>query len=205
MWSQLNRYDIPDDNPNYSDARRRILGRLGDYAALIVAPLNMRPTAATLLAENAERIEVRVSTAGSHIVLAITPDGEMAAEAFFLRTLADKHLPLPRLIAHDLACTLVPFTYAIEGYIGGIPLDRLEEGPLVRIAARQVGRTLRRVHQTSAPGFGRPNISGRWPLLSWDAALGAWLAQRETLERAQEALGGDLLCGAARGRSTTPR
>jgi aminoglycoside phosphotransferase (APT) family kinase protein len=193
MWSQLNHHNIPDDDPAYSDARRRILGRLGDYAALIITPLNLRPIAATLLAEDAERIEVRVSTAGSHIVLAITPDGDMAAEVFFLRALADKHLPLPRLIAHDLACTLVPFTYAIEGYIGGIPLDRLEDGPLVRIAARQVGRTLRRVHQAAAPGFGRPAISGRWPFRSWDAALGAWLAQRETLERAQEVLGDDLL------------
>src|SRR5262245_51796772 len=138
MWSQLNRLDISPDDPTYSDARRRILGRLGDYAALIVAPLNMRPTAAALLADDAERIEVRVSTPGSHIVLAIAPDDDMAAEAFFLRALADKHLPLPRLIAHDLACTLVPFTYVIKGYVGGLPLDRLEDGPLVRVAARQI-------------------------------------------------------------------
>jgi len=193
MWSQLNRSDIPADDPAYSDARRRLLGRLGDYAALIVAPLNLRPIAAVLLAEDAERIEVRVSTPGSHIVLVIAPDDDMAAEAFFLRALADKHLPLPRLIAHDLACTLVPFTYVIEGYVGGIPLDRLEDGPLVRIAARQVGRTLRRMHQVAAPGCGRPATSGRWPLHGWDAVLGAWLARRETLVRAHEVLGGELL------------
>ena len=160
MWSQLNRSDIPADDPAYSDARRRLLSRLGDYAALIVAPLNLRPTAAALLAEDAERIEVRISTPGSHVVLAIAPDDDMAAEAFFLRALADKHLPLPRLIAHDLACALVPFTYVIEGYVGGSPLDRLEDGPLVRIAARQIGRTLRRMHQVAAPGFGRPATSG---------------------------------------------
>jgi hypothetical protein len=193
MWSQLNRYDIPADDPSYSDARRRILGRLGDYAALIVAPLNLRPTAAALLVEDAERIDVRVSTPGAHVVLVITPDDDLAAEVFFLRALADKHLPLPRLIAHDLACTLVPFTYAIESYIGGIPLDRLEDGPLVRIAARQVGRSLRRIHRVAAPGFGRPATSGRWPVHGWDAALSAWLARRETLVRAQEALGGELL------------
>src|SRR5262245_32211937 len=131
MWSQLNRH-VPADDPTCSDARRRILARLGEYTALIVAPLNMRPTAATLLAADDTRIDVRVSTPSAHIVLAIAPDGDLAAEVFFLRMLASKFLPIPRLIAHDLACTLVPFTYAIESYAGGAPLDRLDDGQIGR-------------------------------------------------------------------------
>src|SRR5262245_25621913 len=131
MWSLLNR-EVPADDPHCSDARRRIQARLGEYAALIVAPLNLRPTAAMLLAASDERIEVRVSTPGAHIVLAIAPDGDMAAEVFFLRMLADKFLPVPRLIAHDLACTLAPFTYTIESYAGGMPLDRLDDGQIGR-------------------------------------------------------------------------
>ena len=192
MWSQLNRH-VPADDPACSDARRRILARLGEYTALIVAPLNMRPSAATLLAADDERIEVRVSTPGAHIVLAIAPDGDLAAEVFFLRMLAGKFLPVPRLIAHDLACTLAPFTYAIESYAGGTPLDQLGDGPLVRVAARQIGRTLRRAHQIAAPGFGRPTTSGRWPARSWREALAAWLAQRELAERAAEVLGADTM------------
>ncbi len=193
MWDHLNRHDIPADDPAYSDARRRILGRLGEYAALIVAPLNLRPTGATLLAEDDERIEVRISSPGSHIVLAIAPDGDLAAEVFFLRALAGKQLPAPRLIAYDLACTLVPFTYALEGYTGGAPLDRLPDGPLMRVAARQVGRTLRRTHQIAAPGFGRPTTTGRWTTRTWSEALAGWLARRETSARAADALGGDTL------------
>jgi hypothetical protein len=192
MWSLLNR-EVPADDPTCSDARRRVHARLGEYAALIVAPLNLRPTAATLLAADDERIEVRVSTPGAHIVLVIAPDGDLAAEIFYLRMLAEKFLPVPRLIAHDLTCTLVPFTYAIESYAGGAPLDRLDNGPLMRVAARQVGRTLRRAHQIAAPGFGRPTTTGRWPARGWRETLAAWLAQRETPARAAEVLGAGAL------------
>ena len=188
MWSALN-CEVPADDLTCSDARRRIQARLGEYAALIVAPLNLRPTAATLLAADDERIEVRVSTPGANIVLVIAPDGDLAPEIFFLRMLAEKFLPVPRLIAHDLACTLVPFTYAIESYAGGAMLDRLDNGPLMRVAARQIGRTLRRAHQIAAPGFGRPTTSGRWPARGWRETLATWLAQRETPARAAEVLG----------------
>src|SRR5262249_38936996 len=129
MWCLLNR-DVPADDPACSEARRRVLARLDEYAALIIAPLNLRPTAATLLSADDERVEVRISTPGAHVLLVIAPEGDLAAEVFFLRMLAGKFLPVPRLIAHDLACTLVPFTYAIESYAGGAPLDRLDDGPL---------------------------------------------------------------------------
>jgi len=193
MWSHLSRPDIAPDDPAYSDARRRLLGRLGEYAALIVAPLNMRPTGVALLRDDDARIEVRISTPGAHVVLAIAPEGDLAAEVFFLRMLAGKRLPVPHLIAHDLASTLVPFTYVLHSYAGGAPLDQLEDGPLMRVAARQLGRTLRRAHQLAAPGFGRPTTTGRWPTRSWRAALEGWLARRETLARAKEVLGADSL------------
>jgi Phosphotransferase enzyme family len=200
MWSQLNR-DVPADDSHCSDAQRRVLARLGDYAALIVARLNLRPTAVALLAADDARIEVRVSTPGAHITLVIAPDpnarleegGDLAAEVFFLRMLAGKLLPVPHLIAHDLSCALVPFTYALESYRGGAPLDRLDDSPLMRVAARQVGRTLRRAHQIAAPGFGRPTTTGRWPARGWSEVLTAWLAQRETFARAAEVLGPEAL------------
>jgi aminoglycoside phosphotransferase (APT) family kinase protein len=189
MWSSLSRPDIDAEDPACSDARRRILGRLGAYAELIVRPLNLRPTAATLIYEDDQRIEVRVSTPRSHVVLAIAPDGDLAAEIAWLRALAHANLPLPRLIASDLSCTVVPFTYAIESYVGGWPLDRLPADARMRVAARQVGRTLRRAHQVPAAGFGRPTTTGRWPTRSWHDALYGWLGRRETLASAEEVLG----------------
>jgi hypothetical protein len=191
MWSSLSRIDIDPDDPTYSDARRRVLGRLGEYAELIVRPLNMRPTGAALLSECDARVEVRVSTPLSHIVLVIAPDGDMAAEIWWLRALAPTNLPIPRLLGHDLSCATVPFTYAIESYAGGVTLDRLDDAPRVRVAARQVGRTLRRAHPVAAPGFGRPNTLGRWPARAWRDALYSWLEQLETLPRAEEVLGPD--------------
>jgi hypothetical protein len=189
MWSTLNRPDIDPDDPSYSDVRRRVLGRLGEYASLAIGPLNLRPTAAALLREDDQRVELRVSTPSRHVVLVIATDGDLIPELFWLRALAALNLPIPRLIAHDLSLTTLPFAYVLESYIGGAPLDWLEDGPRMRVLARQVGRTLRRSHQVAAPGYGRPALNGRWPAESWPAALGGWLARRETLARVEELLG----------------
>ena len=189
MWSALNRPDIDPDDPAYSDVRRRVLGRLGEYASLAISPLNMRPTGAVLMREDDQRVELRVSTPSSHVVLVIATDGDLAPEVFWLRALAAANLPIPQLIAHDLSLTTLPFAYALESYAGGSPLDRLEDGPRIRVLARQLGRTLRRSHLVAAPGFGRPTLTGRWMDGSWPAALGGWLARRETLARADAALG----------------
>jgi hypothetical protein len=189
MWSVLNRPDIDPDDPSYSDVRRRVLGRLGEYASLAIGPLNLRPTAAVLLREDEERVELRISTPSRHVVLVIATDGDLGPEVFWLRALAALNLPTPRLIAHDLSLTTLPFAYALESYIGGAPLDWLEDGPRMRVLARQAGRTLRRSHQVAAPGYGGPALNGRWPAESWPAALRAWLARRETLGRTEELLG----------------
>ena len=196
MWSALNRPDIDPDDPSYSDVRRRVLGRLGEYAALAIGPLNLRPTAAALLREDDQRVELRVSTPSSHVVLVIATDGDLAPEVFWLRALAASNLPIPRLIAHDLSLTTLPFAYALESYTGGSPLDWLEDGPRMRVLARQAGRTLRRSHQVAAPGYGRPALNGRWPAgILARRRSDSWLARRETLARAEEALG--LECAAA--------
>jgi hypothetical protein len=189
MWSALSRHDIDPDDVSYSDVRRRVLGRLGEYAELAIGPLNLRPTAAALLREDDQRVELRVSTPSSHVVLIIATDGDLGPEVFWLRALAASNLPIPRLIAHDLSLARLPFAYALESYVGGAPLDWLEDGPRMRVLARQAGRTLRRSHQVAAPGYGRPALGGRWPAASWPDALGGWLARRELLARAQELLG----------------
>jgi len=191
MWNHLSRPDIDPEDTAYSDARRRTLARLGEYAALVIDPLNLRPTAAALHRDDNLRIEVRVSTPSSHIILAIAPEGDLAPEVYWLRALAASNLPIPRLIAHDLSCTTVPFSYAIESYAGGAPLDRLETGARMRVAARQIGRTLRRSHQVAAAGFGRPTVTGRWPVRNWKDALRTWLECYETLPRATEVLGAE--------------
>ena len=189
MWDVLNRHDIDPEDRSYSDVRRRVLGRLGEYASLAISPLNLRPTAAALLREDDQRVELRISTPSSHVVLVIATDGDLAPGVFWLRALAALNLPIPRLIAHDLSLATLPFAYALESYIGGSPLDWLEDGPRMRVLARQAGRTLRRSHQAAAPGYGRPALSGRWPIAPWIEVLGGWLARRETLDRAEQVLG----------------
>lgn len=197
MFTHLNGSDAllappAEGEPPETAVLRRVLGRLGDYAALIIGPLNMRPAGASLLSCTARRVEVRVSTPGSHIVLAFAPDADLSAEVFWLRAVAGARIPAPRLIAHDLSCAVAPCAYAIEGYLSGTTLDRLADGALTRVAARQIGRALRRIHQIAAPGFGRPTAAGRWPTRTWHATLTAWLDQDGLLTRAQTTLGDDL-------------
>lgn len=188
MWENLNQIADPEDL-SISDARRSILARLGDYAALVIGPLNLRPRTATLHTSTNDRIEVRVSTVSSHILLVIAPVGDLAAEAYWLRALAAANLPIPRLLAHDLGCTLVPFSYTIESYTSGAPLDWVADAPRIRVLARQLGRTLRRAHQSTAAGFGRPLVNGRWPARSWADALHTWLGYCALWPRAEALLG----------------
>lgn len=170
-YKDLNRYDITPDDERYSTAWRRVLARLGDYTAIIVQSLNMRPSDVELLAQTRDHVLVRISTPGEHYVLRIAPEGHLAREVYFGRALAAQHLPATRIIFHDLSCTLVPFNYTLESYIGGIAASQLEQSHLLRAVARQLGHTLRRVHRIKAPGWGAPDAAGRWLTADWAAAL----------------------------------
>ncbi|MGB9753951.1 phosphotransferase [Roseiflexus castenholzii] len=192
MWAHLNR-ELDLDDPAPSDALRRIVARLGDYVAAIVEPLKVRSTGATLVCATNRRIEVRITMATSHLLLVIAPDADLAHEVFFLRMLAAHDLPAPRLITSDLSCTTVPFTYVIETYTGGLTLDSLDQAALVRVAGRQVGRTLRRVHRIEAPGYGAPTPTGRWSARTWRDALVRWLEQRNFDAQAETVLGSDVV------------
>jgi len=173
-------------------AQRRVLHRLGEYVEQIVHPLNMRPRSASLRHEDAERIEVRVSTDDIHITVVIAPEGDLAAEQFFIRTLSGRHLPIPAFIAADLSCSAVPFSYLIHGHIAGTPLSTVESDPLIKVAARQVGRALRSIHSHPAPGFGKPSPTGRWTTRSWNGVLGDWLGRRGVRALAADVLGDPL-------------
>lgn len=193
IFSHLNRGDllevVIEEEATEETAARRLLGRLGEYAALAVAPLNMRPTDAVLLSDQPGRVEVRISTPGRHIVLALATRGDLAGELFFLRCMALKNLPAPRLIGHDLSQNRLPCTYLLLSHICGAPLSLVSDPALMRVAGRAVGRTLRRLHQTEVPGFGRISPGGRWLAGTWNEALLDWLGQRMALTRAEALLG----------------
>ncbi len=186
------RLDPAEDEVQAELPRRRVLGRLGEYVAAVVKPLNMRPTSATLLFENADRVEVRVSTSAAHVVLVIAPEGDLAADLFFIRSLSGKRLPVPSLIAADLSCAYVPFSYILHSYVPGVPLSALTDPVRIRMAGRQIGRMLRRAHNTPAPGFGKPTMAGRWSTRGWDSVLAEWLSRRGCQSHAVDALGEEM-------------
>lgn len=177
-YAHLNHY-IPPVAEGVSDAWRRAMGRLGDYTALVVRTLNIRPTGAALHAQTDRHLLVRLSTPAEHLILRVAPEDDMAAYVCFVRAMGGQQLPAPRLIQRDLSRTLVPFAYTLESFVPGVAASALADEHLLRGAGRQAGRALRRVHRVSSPGSGRPNPAGRWPLQPWPAVLrqiGALLA-----------------------------
>ena len=187
IFAQLNGSDMLLDQAETAESpdlpRRRVLARLGEYTASIVRPLNMRPRSAVLQLDELDRIEVRVSTDLAHVIVVIAPEGDLAGELFFIRTLSGRKLAIPQLITADMSCATVPFSYIVHSYIAGAPLSTLEaDDPRGRVAARQIGRTLRYIHQSAAPGFGRPNpkralVEPKLARSAWRVALAAWRAR----------------------------
>ncbi len=190
MFSHLNQ---PVVDPNFSDAVRRVVGHLGDYVEILVRPLNLRPTGATLLAIDAERVEVRVNSPSGNVVIVVGPDADIAGEIFWIRRLTANTMPVARLIRADVSGSLAPFSYIILAHIGGVPLAAIEDPTLIKVAARATGRAMRRIHQIPAPAFGRPSPAERWPLVGWQEILRVWLAQRMTLQYAADWLGPQVL------------
>lgn len=162
---------IPQAEEGMSDAWQRLLARLGDYTALVVHALNLRPTAVTIYAQTDQHILVRISLPSEHLILRIAPEDDLAAHVFFLRMMNAHRLPSARLIQRDLSCTLLPFAYTLETFVPGVPASLLREPHLLRGAARWAGRILRRMHQVITPAAGRPRPTGRWPLTSWRQVL----------------------------------
>ncbi|NJN66526.1 MAG: aminoglycoside phosphotransferase family protein [Chloroflexaceae bacterium] len=147
--------------------------RLGDYTRTIVQAMNMRPNEVRLLPPTPAHILVRLFLPDhSDVVLRIAPEGHLAREVFFGRTMAQHHFPAPCILHHDHRRTLVPFDYLLERFVGGIPAAHLgDDPPLLRNLARQVGRVLRRMHRLSVPGWGSPGSTGRWSTVSWPEVL----------------------------------
>ena len=163
--------NLPTLGEGTSDAWQRALSRLGDYTALVVRASNLRPEAAIFYGQTEFHLLVRLSTPGEHLILRIAPEDDLAAHAFFTRTMTLQVLPSARIIQRDLSRTLVPFAYTLESFVPGIRATELTAPHLLRGAGRQAGRALRRMHRISAPGVGRPNPAGRWSQRRWVAVL----------------------------------
>ncbi|MEI7769330.1 MAG: phosphotransferase [Chloroflexales bacterium] len=170
-YAHLNHYISPSSEEGLSNAWHRSLGRLGDYTAIVVRSLNLRPITVSLYAQTAEHILVRLSMPGEHMILRVAPEDDLSAYVYMMRAMAGHNLPAPQIIQRDLSRALVPFAFTLESYVPGITADQLPEGPLLRGAGRQTGRALRRMHRITAAGAGRPLPSGRWPPQSWRSVL----------------------------------
>jgi aminoglycoside phosphotransferase (APT) family kinase protein len=172
-FAHLSRPDIAPDDARYPEAWRRVLPRLGEYVELIARKLNLRPLAVNLLVETPDSLVLAVKLPGDQVALKLAPGGDLAGEVFFLRALAGRHAPVPRLIHADLECSLVPCPFVLMTYIGGVGVDAFPAPHQQQALGRQLGRALRLIHRHGAPGFGAPLPSGRWPQRGWQAALAA--------------------------------
>jgi|GEM_PF-491919 len=169
-YSHLNHY-IPPGAGGPSEAWKRVMGRLGDYTALLARAMNLRPNAVALHAQTAEHLLVRLSVDSGHLILRVSPEDDLAAYVYFARSAAGQRIPAPQIIQRDLTRAMVPFAYTLEHYVAGAPASTIAAPHLLHGAGRQAGRALRRLHRVTTPGAGRPNPAGRWPTQGWRACL----------------------------------
>jgi len=170
VYAELNRYLEPTAG-NYNDAWRRVFGRLGDYTQIILQALNLRPKEVVFWGQTEKCLLIRLSLPTKHLILRLAPEDDLTSELYFGREMANHRLPAARITHFDLKRGLVPFSYLVEDYVGGIKADQLETPHLLQTLARQVGRTLRQMHRIEAPGWERPNPTGRWLTPDWPTTL----------------------------------
>ncbi len=169
-YTQLNHY-VPPVAEGISDAWKRAMARLGDYTAIVVRALNVRPTTVVLAAQTEAHLLVRITTQHEHLILRFAPEDDLAAYTYFCRALSGQAIPCTQIIQRDLTKALVPFAYTLERHVPGVAVSTLTADHLLRGAARQAGRALRRAHRITVPGVGRPTPGGRWPSVHWPTAL----------------------------------
>jgi hypothetical protein len=169
-YSQLNHY-VPPVAEGISDTWKRAMARLGEYTAIVVRALNVRPTAVALAAQTEAHLLVRITTQHEHLILRVAPEDDLAAYTYFCRALSGQAIPTTPIIQRDLTRALVPFAYTLERHVPGVAAATLTADHLLHGAGRQAGRALRRVHRITVPGFGRPTPGGRWPSGTWTTTL----------------------------------
>ncbi len=149
----------------------RVLAQLDAYVSAVLKHQNLRPMRTTLLDIFPDRVSVKLTLPLQNAVIVFAPEGDLLTHATFLRAVAVLREPVAaRLVAHDPSGGIIPLAWALEGYLAGHTLDRVQDPALLRLAARRVGQMLRRIHQLPVAGYGAPSARGRWAE-RWASAL----------------------------------
>lgn len=180
------------DAVNSSEYNRPILNRLRDFVSVAISSLKLYPTTMQLHHVTPNRIEIRVIGLSNAVVI-FAPEEQIAAEVYLNKMAATKHLSLPRVLKHDVSFSVLPVAFAVYSFIAGVPLDTVDDEVMQRVAAKQVGRTLRSLHLIQSHGLGAPQVSGKWANRSWHAVIQHWLDSSGNYDRLLELFGPRLL------------
>lgn len=172
--------------------QRTILQRLRDYVALVIQPFKLRVREIGIQQVLPQRIEIRV--AGTSVVTVVfAPSEQLAAEVVFLRVCALKQLPVPRVIHVDFSYNFLPVGFVVYNHVVGTLVSAIADVSLQRMAARQVGRTLRVMHTLPMQGWGWPAPSQKWELHDWRSALQHWFRDTTVVAQLQSRVARQLM------------
>lgn len=171
-----------------SEFNRPILNRLRDFVAVAITSLKLYPSSMTLQLVLVDRIEIKVAGLSTAVVV-FAPAEQVVAEVYLNKMADTKHLPFPRVLKHDVTFTTLPIAYAVYSFIAGTPLSSVEDETMQRVAAKQVGRTMRSLHIIAAHGLGAPQLSGKWANRAWSAVIVQWLTETGDYDRLMEMIG----------------
>ena len=184
--------DYCNQTVDVSSWQRAILNRLHDYVALVVQPFKLRVRALMIQQILPQRIEIRVS--GTSVVTVVfAPAEQLAGEVAFLRACALKQLPVPKIIHADISYNFLPVGFVLYNHITGTAVTDVEDATLQRMAARQVGRTLRVMHALPMAGWGWPTPLQKWEIKDWRSALQRWFRETTAIDQLQSATAASIL------------
>jgi hypothetical protein len=185
--------DLAMLDPNIaSEFTRPILNRLRDFVTVAISSLKLYPNSMLIHHIAPDRIEIRVIGLSTAIVV-FAPVEQLVAEVYLNKMAATKHLPLPHILKHDVTFTALPVAFAVYSFIAGVSLQTIDDTVMQRVAAKQVGRTIRSLHLIAAHGLGAPQVSGKWTARSWHSVIQLWLTECGHYERLLELFGPRLL------------
>ena len=180
------------EEPNVTPWQLAILNRLRDYVALVIQPFKLRVRTIVIQQVLPQRIEIRVSGT-SVVTIVFAPSEQLAGEVAFLRTCALKQLPVPRIIHADISYNILPVGFVVYNHITGTAVSDVADATLQRMAARQVGRTLRVMHTLPMHGWGWPTPLQKWPMHDWRSVLQQWFRETTMIDQLNTATAAPVL------------
>ncbi|MBI3305158.1 aminoglycoside phosphotransferase family protein [Candidatus Parcubacteria bacterium] len=167
---KINKPNIRDTKPGYSEGYYDIFEHLEDYAAKIFAAADIHPQE-TKVMEGETGVILNVFDGQQRAIVKINPfHGDLLTSDYFYNKLEGSGVPVPSVLFFDDSRQVIPYDFQVLEYLEGVDIRSIP-AKLHRQAGTLVGEALQKIHSINVEGFGWPLSGGGWGATSWLDAL----------------------------------